>query len=39
MGDAVALQGLDSGEDAVGVCRGLLWRGPGWKGLRGDRSH
>lgn len=23
----------------VGVWRGLLWRGPGWKGLRGDRSH
>ncbi len=39
MGDAVALQGLDWGEDMVGVCRGLLWRGPGWKGLRGDLSH
>lgn len=39
MGEAVALQGLDSGEDTVGVWRGLLWRGPGWKGLRGDRSH
>lgn len=39
MGEAVALQGLDRGDDTVGVWRGLLWRGPGWKGLRGDRSH
>lgn len=35
----MALQGLDSGEEVVGVARGLLWRGPGCKGLRGARSH
>lgn len=29
MGEAVALQGLDTGEDRVGVCSGLLCRGPG----------
>lgn len=33
MGEAVALQGLDWGDDMVGVWSGLLWRGPGRKGL------
>lgn len=38
IGEAVALRGLDWGEDMVGVWSGLLWRGPDWKGLWGDRS-